>query len=56
MSLIHNPGTTPKWCEDVNRVQTAVDYDFVYVDEASFDEYHPSSFEQLMAGFSEYKR
>jgi len=44
-----------QWCEDVNRVQTDVVYDFVYVDEESFDKYKPTSFKQLMDGFKEYK-
>ena len=43
------------WCEDINRVQSDVTYDFVYVDEASFEKYGPSSFKQLMDGFREYK-
>jgi len=44
-----------QWCEDVNRVQTVVDYDFVYVDEESFEKYKPTSFRQLLEGFKEYK-
>ena len=44
-----------QWCEDINRVQTDVKYDFVYVDEESFAKYKPASFKQLMDGFQEYK-
>jgi len=44
-----------QWCEDINRVQSAVVYDFVYVDEESFEKYKPSSFKQLSDGFREYK-
>jgi type III restriction enzyme len=44
-----------QWCEDINRVQANVQYDFVYVDEESFDKYKPSSFRQVMEGFKEYK-
>ncbi|HNQ77476.1 MAG TPA: DEAD/DEAH box helicase family protein [Acidobacteriota bacterium] len=44
-----------QWCEDVNRVQTDVVYDFVYVDEESFEKYKPTSFKHLMDGFREYK-
>jgi type III restriction enzyme len=44
-----------QWCEDINRVQTDVEYDFVYVDEESFDEFKPSSFRQLLGSFKEYK-
>jgi type III restriction enzyme len=44
-----------QWCEDINRVQTNVKYDFVYVDEESFGKYKPTSFKHLMDGFHEYK-
>jgi type III restriction enzyme len=44
-----------QWCEDVNRVQADVKYDYVYVDEESFEKYKPRSFKQLVEGFREYK-
>jgi type III restriction enzyme len=44
-----------QWCEDINRVQKDVEYDFVYVDEESFDKFKPSSFRDLLDGFKEYK-
>ena len=44
-----------QWCEDINRVQTDVEYDFVYVDEESFEKYKPTSFRQLVEGFREYR-
>ena len=44
-----------QWCEDINRVQPDVRYDFVYVDEKSFERYKPVSFRQLSGGFKEYK-
>ncbi|MBI2884054.1 MAG: type III restriction endonuclease subunit R, partial [Candidatus Methylomirabilis oxyfera] len=44
-----------QWCEDVNRVQADVKYDFVYVDEESFEKYRPTSFRQLLNGFREYQ-
>ena len=44
-----------QWCEDINRVQTEVEYDFVYVDEESFEKFKPKSFADLLAGFREYK-
>ena len=44
-----------QWCEDINRVQSDVTYDFVYVDEESFEKYKPTSFWQLVDGFREYK-
>jgi type III restriction enzyme len=45
-----------QWCEDVNRVQSDVKYDFVYVDGQSFGRYKPTSFQELVAGFIEYKK
>jgi len=44
-----------QWCEDINRVQADVEYDFVYVDEESFEKYKPTSFGQLIDGFREYR-
>ena len=44
-----------QWCEDINRAQSEVEYDFVYVDEVGYDKYNPKSFRQLMDGFKEYK-
>ena len=44
-----------QWCEDTNRVQANVKYDFVYVDQDSFEQYRPTSFKQLLDGFREYK-
>ena len=43
------------WCEDINRIQSDVRYDFVYVDEEGFTQYNPTSFRQLLEGFREYK-
>ncbi len=44
-----------QWCEDINRVQADVKYDFVYVDQESFEKYKPASFRQLVDSFMEYK-
>jgi type III restriction enzyme len=44
-----------QWCEDLNRVQSDVKYDFVFVDQESFEKYKPASFRQLVDGFREYK-
>jgi type III restriction enzyme len=44
-----------QWCEDVNRVQSEVQYDFVFVDQESYERYRPSSFKQLLEGFTTYK-
>ncbi len=44
-----------QWCEGVNRVSPNTIYDFVYVDQESFDTYRPETFQQLLDGFTEYK-
>jgi len=44
-----------QWCEDINRVQSDVTYDFVYVDMENFEKYKPTSFRQLLNSFREYK-
>lgn len=44
-----------QWCDDINRVQSEVSYDFVFVDQESFEKYSPKSFKQLLDGFREYK-
>lgn len=43
------------WCEDINKVQADVEFDFVFVDEESFRKYQPKTFRQIMEGFREYK-
>ena len=40
-----------QWCEDINRVQSDVKYDFVYVDEEGFKKYAPRNFRQILEGF-----
>jgi len=45
-----------QWCEDVNRVQSADKFDFVFVDEAGFEKYKPKTFAELMQGFRNYKQ
>jgi len=44
-----------QWCEDINRVQKDVEYDFVFVDQEGLDKYKPASFRQLFEGFRKYK-
>lgn len=44
-----------QWCEDINRVQSDVRCDFVYVDQESFQTYGPTTFGELESGFQEYK-
>ena len=44
-----------QWCEDINRVQSAVAYSFVFVDQASYEKYRPTNFKALVGGFKEYQ-
>jgi type III restriction enzyme len=44
-----------QWCADVNAGQNRVQYDFVYVDEESFNRYKPKTFEALRTSFREYR-
>jgi len=44
-----------QWCEDINSAQSDVKYDYVFVDEESFNQYQPKSFKELIAGFREHK-
>ncbi len=48
-------GRLKQWCADASRVQADVRYDFVYVDQISFEKYRPSSFMQLVNNFTDYK-
>ena len=44
-----------QWCEDINKAQNKIKYDFVFVDEESFHKYKPKDFRSLMNGFKQYK-
>jgi len=55
LDVPHKMMRLKQWCEDINRVQSDVVYDFVYVDQESFDRYQPQTFRQLLDAFREYK-
>ena len=42
-------------CEDINKLQTGISCDFVFVNQESFEKYIPHSFQSLLKGFREYK-
>jgi type III restriction enzyme len=44
-----------QWCIDVNKVQHIVHYDYVFVDEAGFKKYQPTTFDSLVTNFTLYK-
>ena len=45
-----------QWCEDINRVQTEVEYDFVYVDEEGFKKYKPHFIPAIAGWFQGIQR
>jgi len=44
-----------QWCIDINKAQSAIRYDFIFLDEESFIKYQPKSFNELVINFREYK-
>ncbi len=44
-----------QWCIDINKAQSATRYDYIFVDEESFNKYQPKSFKELVLSFREYK-
>lgn len=48
-----------QWCEDANAAEAADDnpqrYDFVFVDQASFEQHQPKTFAALTSSFTDYK-
>ena len=44
-----------QWSEDINRVQKKIKYDFVFVDQESFEKYEMKNFKQMVENFREYK-
>ena len=47
-----------KWCEDVNETQNEIKYDFVYIDNESFEEVknNLSSFQDVVKTFNSFKK
>jgi type III restriction enzyme len=44
-----------QWCIDINKAQSDISYDYVFVDQEGFEQYQPKTFNELVAGFREYK-
>lgn len=44
-----------QWCTDINKANLKNRFDFVYVDQESFDKYRPNTFYELVSSFTEYK-
>jgi type III restriction enzyme len=44
-----------QWCDDINALQLTAKYDYIFVDEEGFNKYKPTSLEELVVSFREYK-
>lgn len=44
-----------QWCSDINSVQSEVRFDWVFVDQETFESYPPRDFEQLVQNYWKYK-
>jgi len=56
LDVPHKMQRLKQWCEDINKLQSEVNYDFVYVDEDGFNKYKPKTFDELTNNFKEYKK
>ena len=45
-----------QWCDDLNKIQSAVSYGFLYVDMEGFEKYPPKNFSELSSTFVGYKK
>jgi type III restriction enzyme len=54
LDVPHKMQRLKQWCEDINKIQSEVNYDFVYVDEEGFNKYKPKTFDELIRNFKEY--
>ena len=43
------------WVQDINKAQSNLKFDYVFVDQEGFEKYRPKNFEELIAGFGKYK-
>jgi len=44
-----------QWCSDINSLQSEVRFDWVFVDQETFESYPPRDFEQLVQNYRKYK-
>ena len=44
-----------QWCEDINKAQTKYKFDYVFVDQESFEKYTVNTFKELLSSFKTYK-
>jgi len=44
-----------QWCTDMQMIQDTVNYDYVFVDQAGFENYKLKNFAELVRSFQGYK-
>ncbi len=44
-----------QWCNDINAIQSDIKFDWILVDQESFNVYKPNSFNEVIKGFKKYK-
>ncbi len=44
-----------QWCEDINKTQSKVEWDYVFVDQQSWEKQQPTTFGQVLNRFRQYK-
>jgi type III restriction enzyme len=44
-----------QWCIDINKAQSDITYDYVFVDEEGFNKYKPRNFKELVTNFRGHK-
>lgn len=44
-----------QWCHDINVAQSEIKFDWIFVDQETFDTYPPRDFEQLIQNYQKYK-
>ncbi|MFH7319606.1 DEAD/DEAH box helicase family protein [Desulfurivibrio sp. D14AmB] len=55
LDVPHKMARLQQWCNDLNRIQPAAGYDFVFVDDEGFAKYKPKTFKALLDAFKAYK-
>jgi len=55
LDVPHKMQRLRQWCEDINKAQGDVRYDFVYVDQEGFEKFRPHTFRDLVRSFKEHK-
>ncbi|MDI6687833.1 MAG: DEAD/DEAH box helicase family protein [Desulfobacterales bacterium] len=44
-----------QWCVDINKAQSSIKYDYIFVDEEGFEKFKPKNFEELIRNFTKYR-